>query len=113
MHELVFTEEILSLVLSYAERNKANKVTGINLRIGEMTQVVDECIRFCFASLSKGTIAEGAQIDVERLPLKVKCSNCNTIYQVKNLDFLCPLCSILNSDVVSGKELCLESIEVE
>lgn len=113
MHELAVTEEILSLALSYAEKNDANKVTRICLKVGEMTQIVDDCIKFYFDAISRETIASGAQIDIEKLPLKAKCSSCDVIYQVENLDFSCPLCSIVNSDVVSGKELCLESIEIE
>ena len=113
MHELSICEEILSLVLSYAEDHDAKKVTRIDLKIGEMTQIVDDCIDFYLDAISRGTIVEGARVEIEKLPLKAKCSKCEKIFGVEDLDFLCPVCSIVSSDVVSGKELQVKSIEVE
>lgn len=41
MHEMALAEGILDIVLSYAEKSEAKKITEISILIGEMTGVVD------------------------------------------------------------------------
>jgi len=82
MHELSVTESILSIVLKHAQTNRAEKVLAINLKIGELSELVGDCIQHYFDYLSKGTIAEGAVIDVEdhRLSFSVKNADTHSKY---------------------------------
>ena len=68
MHEYSITESLLSLALEKANEAKASKITRINLVLGELSGVVDECLQFYFDSLSKDTIAAGAGLSLERTP---------------------------------------------
>ena len=69
MHELSVTESILNIVLKHAQENGAEKVLTIGLKIGELSELVGECIQHYFDYLSKGTIAEGAVLEIERAPI--------------------------------------------
>lgn len=113
MHEFGITQNILSIALSHAEKEGANKILKISLKIGEMTQIVDECIRFYFDQLSEGTIAEGAELVVENVPIKVRCSNCGNVKEASDYDFTCPSCGNICVEFVNGRELSVESIDVE
>ncbi len=113
MHELSVTQSMLELVLKQAEENNASKVEKINIVIGHMTGIVDECVKFYFDFLSKGTIAEGAELSVQTLPTQAECRDCGEKYEVGELDWSCPSCGSLRIKMVSGKELYVESIEVE
>jgi len=113
MHEMGITESILSIALEQAQQRDAQRILKIRLKIGEMTAVVDECIRFYFEILSKDTMAEGAEIEVENVPIKVKCPRCGRVRRASDYNFTCPECDVLSTEIVSGRELYLSSIEIE
>ncbi len=113
MHELSITESILSITLEKAEQAKATRVSKINLVIGELSGVVDECVDFYFNFISKDTIAAGAVLSIQHPPTQFRCRNCNTIYSPNGQNWTCPNCQEQNSEIVSGRDLYIESIEVE
>lgn len=113
MHELSITQTMLELVLEQARQNQAKKVEGINLVIGGLSGVVDDCVRFYFDFLSKGTIAEGARLSFRRVSPKARCRECGKEFPLDGLGWICPSCQASRIDIVEGKELYLESIEVD
>jgi len=113
MHELAITQSMLDLVLEQAEKAKAKSVGKINLVIGEMTGVVGQCVQFYFDFLSKGTSAEGAALSFKVIPTTARCRVCHKNFELKEFDWTCPYCKSNNMEIVAGKELFVESIEVE
>ncbi len=113
MHELSITQSILSIALEQAKTAQANKITKINLTIGELSGIVDDCVEFYFELLSKDTIAAGASLCFDRQPTKVRCRNCDTIFSPDNLDWACPNCQEQQIEIISGRECYVSSIEVE
>ncbi len=113
MHELAITQSMLDLVLEQAEKAEAKSVGKINLVIGEMTGVVDRSVRFYFDFLSKGTAAEGAALAFKVVPTTARCRNCAKDFKLGEFDWTCPYCQSNNMEIVAGKELFVESIEVE
>jgi hydrogenase nickel incorporation protein HypA/HybF len=113
MHELAITQSVLDIALEHAKKHKANKITSISLVIGEMSGIVDECVRFYFEFISKDTIASEATLSFERVPTKGRCRDCDTTFPLSDLDWNCRTCRGHNIEVVGGRELYLESIEVE
>ena len=113
MHELAITQSMFDLVLEEAEKAGAKEVEKINLVIGEMTGVVDECIQFYFNLFSKGTIAEGATLSCKMVPATAKCRSCEKSFEITGFDWTCPHCGNKGMDIVAGQELFVESIEVE
>jgi len=113
MHELSITESMLDIVLDQAQKNGAERVQAINLVIGEMSGVVDDCVRFYFDFLVKGTIAEGATLSFTRVPARARCRNCGRVFKLKEFDWSCPDCGQDSIEITAGKELFVESIEVE
>ena len=113
MHELSITQSMLEIVLKQAEQAHAKKVTQINLVIGDMTGVVRDSVQFYLDILTKDTIAEGAQVSFTSIPSQGKCRSCNQTFTLPELDWTCPHCQGKMIDVISGKELLVDSIEVE
>jgi len=112
MHELSITQNILSIVLEQAKVAKANKITKINLTIGELSGVVNECVQFYFDIISKDTIAAEASLSFERPPTKLCCRNCAATFSPDDLDWTCPNCREQKVEIVSGRQCYVESIEV-
>jgi hydrogenase nickel incorporation protein HypA/HybF len=112
MHELSITQNILSIALEQAKAVSASKITKINLTIGELSGIVDECVQFYFELLSKDTIAAEATLSFDRPPTKLRCRNCNTTFSPDNLDWVCPNCRGQQIEIISGRECYVNSIEV-
>ena len=105
MHELTITQNILDIVLEHAQEAGATKITRINLVIGEMTGVVEECVRFYLGVISRGTAAEEAELAVRRVPITARCHECGEHFEVREFRWACPRCDGTRSDIVGGKEL--------
>jgi hydrogenase nickel incorporation protein HypA/HybF len=104
---------MLDLVLEEAEKAGAKEVGRINLVIGKMSGVVEECVKFYFDFLSQGTLAERAALSFTMIPPKARCRGCDRLFELKEFDWTCPYCQANNMEIVAGKELFVESIEVE
>ena len=113
MHELAITQSMLDLVLQDAKKVNAQKVTKINLVIGDMSGIVDECVEFYFEFLSRDTIATGATLSFTKVPMQTRCYSCGELFIPKEFDWSCPKCHDSNTEIVAGNELYVESIEVE
>jgi len=115
MHELPVTENILRVVLRHAEEAKAVKVISVSLKIGELSDIIDEWLQRYFDYLSKGTLAEGAALMVERVPVVFRCEVCGESFQVnirEVKDVVCPACGEGKATFVSGREFFVKAIEV-
>jgi hydrogenase nickel incorporation protein HypA/HybF len=112
MHEFSVTENILSLALEKAGQAGAEKITRIDLVLGEMSGVVGECVQFYFDVLSRDTIAAGAELAFEARPTRLRCRRCQAEFSPKDHDWNCPACREMSFDIVSGRECFMESIEV-
>jgi hydrogenase nickel incorporation protein HypA/HybF len=113
MHEFSITQSILSIVLEKADEARASKVSKINLVIGELSGIVDECVEFYFGFLSKDTAADGAVLSFRRPQAQLSCRTCGAVFSPANGSWSCPACRGPNVDIISGRELHVESIEVE
>ncbi|MFC2013608.1 hydrogenase maturation nickel metallochaperone HypA [Chloroflexota bacterium] len=73
MHELSVTQSILDIALEKAEEAQASRVIRINLVIGELSSIIDDCIQFYFDFLSSDSMANGATLSFTRIPIQVCC----------------------------------------
>jgi hydrogenase nickel incorporation protein HypA/HybF len=113
MHEQSIVEALVAMVLEKAQEGKATKVLRVYLVVGELSGVLEEAVEFYFGFLTKGTIAEGASLFFVRPPTEVRCRNCGTVYRPENLKIICPNCKERKVEIISGKELYIDNMEVE
>jgi hydrogenase nickel incorporation protein HypA/HybF len=113
MHELAITQSMLEVVLDQAKKAEAKRIERINLNIGELSGFVEESVQFYFDFLAKSTIAEGAILSFNKVPARVRCRSCNRTFQPTELDWSCPECGQTSIEITAGKELFVESIDVE
>ena len=65
MHEFGIAEKILNLVLDEAKQQNIQKVTTIRVQVGEANNLSAESLQFAFGIVSKNTIAQDAQVDMQ------------------------------------------------
>jgi hydrogenase nickel incorporation protein HypA/HybF len=113
LHEFAISTSIMSIVLDHAQAAGAVKVTGIALKIGRLSGIVPECVDLQVHMLSKGTIAEGANLSFDQPQSSLHCRPCNIDYSPDVFNLLCPNCGRKEFDVISGRECLVENIEVQ
>jgi hydrogenase nickel incorporation protein HypA/HybF len=113
MHEMAVTESILRIALDHAGRAKAGRISAINIRIGQLSSLVDDSIRFYWDLIAADTIAEKAELRFERIPARVQCRDCSHEYPLASDSFACPKCLSESIRIIAGDEMSVESIEIE
>lgn len=113
MHELAVTQSILDISLRYAKEANAKQITGINLVIGEFASIVDDSVKFYWELFTEGTIAQGSQLNFERIPGEMTCTNCKYSFHPSSIDFSCPNCKSEFVQITRGDEFRVDSIDVE
>ena len=113
MHELSITKSVLSIALEQAKAASAKKITKINLTIGELSGIVDECVQFYFELLSKDTIAAKAILTFDRIPTRLRCRKCGATFSPGGTGWVCPNCQEQTIEIISGRECHVSSIEVD
>jgi len=116
MHELPVTESILKIVLKHALANNVQRVTAVHLQIGRLSDLEDDWIQRYFDYLSKDTMAQGAKLIIERMPIVMLCDACSTSYETevaKLGELTCPNCGGVDSTLISGREYYIKDMEVQ
>ncbi len=111
MHELSIAQSIKSGVEQVAKENNANKVTRVVVDIGVLSGVMKDSLEFCFPIACKGSILEDSQIDINEIPLKIRCDDCDQ--ELIQLDCIvqCPKCESTTVEIVAGKEMKIIKID--
>jgi hydrogenase nickel incorporation protein HypA/HybF len=115
MHELQITERILDIVLKHANTNEVRRVVRVHLKIGALSDLEDEWIQHYFDYLSRGTVAENAQLAITRTPALLSCQSCGCSFEAERQELgsaKCPECGDTNLELAAGREYLIENMEV-
>lgn len=113
MHELGLMTGVMSAVEQAATDAGALRVTDITLRVGEMTEAIPDALEFAFEALSEGTICENANLHINMVVPRSRCLECNAEYEHDRFHMLCPQCESAFTELIAGKEMQIDSIEVD
>ena len=114
MHELAVAEQLLQLVEDEARKAGAQRVLAVHLVLGEHSHIAEEALRFHFERLtSRGSLAAGARLHVQRKPMRFHCPECDVGYTPSVGNWRCPRCGRVGKLREPGDELRVESLEVE
>ena len=84
------------------------RVSVISLRVGALRQVVPDSLELYVEMVGRGTVCEGARLDLDLVPARLRC--CGAEWEPPS--FRCPPCGG-GGEVVAGDEFLVESIEIE
>jgi hydrogenase nickel incorporation protein HypA/HybF len=111
MHELSLSGAIVNTVEKHAA---GRPVRVVSMRIGALRQVVPDTLEFYFGFVSNGTACEGARLEQELIPARLRCGACEREWEIELPVFMCPACGPAGRvEVAAGDEFEVESIEVE
>lgn len=113
MHELSITQSIVNIAVDTAREHGVKQVHAIRVRIGEYSGIVSQCVQQYFDILSKGTAAEGAVLEMKRIPITMRCHSCGAENEIDKLNIRCPECGSTDLKLLTGHEFYVESLEVD
>ena len=122
MHEFAFAYDIFKVAEATAIKHGAKRITEVLLEIGELTLIVPDLLRRSFEMATAGSIAEGAYLNIQVLPGRIRCRECNKISSVTlseesqltgNQLFRCQHCESPNTEIIDGKKANVKNIKIE
>jgi hydrogenase nickel incorporation protein HypA/HybF len=113
MHEYPITKQIIKIAEKHCALANAKRVTKVRLVVGDYSGFIGESIDMYFDIISKGTLCDGASVEIERVKPKLKCLACGEFFEKKPMSFACPKCQADGVLSEVGKEFYIKEIEVE
>jgi hydrogenase nickel incorporation protein HypA/HybF len=114
MHELSLVTSIVESVTETLSAYPKARLKAVRLRVGVLASVIPETLEFCYGIATEGTPLEGSRLVVDLLPVVVHCEHCNQDVTLEGMQsFRCPQCGELCGDLRQGRELEIDSIEVD
>lgn len=120
MHEMSLVQGLLDIIGQEMERHGATRLITVRVRHGALAAVVPDAMRFSWEVMTKDTPLDGAVLEMDEVPVRLKCSMCGHEFEPDGLTphgmlcVPCPGCGEeLGHQVLDGKELTLDQLEVE
>lgn len=118
MHELSIVTSIVETVTetlnTLPDSSRGARVLEVRLRVGALSSVIPESLEFCYGIASEGTPLEGSRLVVNVLPVVMHCAACGVDVELEGVQsFRCPRCGEPCSDMRQGRELEIDSIEID
>jgi hydrogenase nickel incorporation protein HypA/HybF len=113
MHELSIASAILERANAVSEQNGNARVLKVGLRIGEISGVELDALKFGFEALCRDTPMQETVLEVDFRKRKQRCQNCTAEFEPESFVTTCPGCGADDSVCIAGKELDVMFIEIE
>ncbi len=113
MHEMSLCEGVLQILEEQARAQQYRKVKQVWLEIGALSGVEVEAMRFSFEVVCRGTLAEGAELNIIEVPGQAWCMPCAEPVTVTQRHEPCPRCGSYQLQITGGDEMKIKELEVE
>jgi hydrogenase nickel incorporation protein HypA/HybF len=112
MHEVSLMEQAVHVALAAAKSSGGERILGLRLRVGVMSGVVPEAMRFAFDVVCRNTIADGARLEIEAVPATCWCVACQKEFPYAEFLSECPHCHNVSGELCHGRELEIAAVEI-
>ena len=113
MHELSVVEGMMRILTRTARENALERIVAVRLKLGRLRGFDGRQIVLCFETLSEGTPAQGARLEIEAVSPRCRCRDCGRNWVAGGFLLACPSCGGGDAEVEGGRELYIESVEGE
>lgn len=114
MHEMGIAMQIIEIATASIPADmEGARIAKVNLKVGKLSAVVPDSLRFCFEIAAQDTPLGEAELNIEEVPVVIHCTDCNARWIIDEPLFTCRQCSSGSITVISGRELDIDSIEID
>jgi hydrogenase nickel incorporation protein HypA/HybF len=113
MHELSLIANLFDILEEKATEQKANKIVHVKLQVGLLSGAVPELLKTSFDIYKKDTMAAEAVLEIEEVPLKYQCQECQTEMIKDDYIIVCDKCGSTNLKVLAGMDMFLLKMDIE
>ncbi|MGG6293948.1 hydrogenase maturation nickel metallochaperone HypA [Leptolyngbya sp. AN02str] len=112
MHEVGMMQNLLNAAVERAKQEGAEQIRVLQLRVGASSGVAPESLQLAFDVVKQGTMAEDAQLRIDRTPSVYYCDNCDRDFEPADPLNECPECHRISTNIRQGNEFTLEFLDV-
>ena len=112
MHELSIIANLYEIMEEKAREQGAKKITFVKLQVGILSGVVPDFLETAFGIFKEDTMASDATLEIEKVPLKIRCESCGVEKTYNELIYICTECSSAQIKILDGTELILEKMDI-
>lgn len=112
MHEMSLAEGVLQLIEDSARQQDFSRVSTVWLEIGQLSGVEVDAMKFCFDAVTRGSVADGARLEIIALPGTGWCMACSINVPMAEIFGECPQCGGHQMQVTGGTEMRVKELEV-
>ncbi len=112
MHEMAICESIREILQEQARSAGFARVERVKLAIGALSGVEVEALRFGFDVVMRGSVAEGALLEIEEVVGTAWCMPCAASVAIAARYDGCPQCGSYQLQVTGGEEMTIREMEV-
>ena len=113
MHEMGIAQQLMEIALgAIPEDVEDPRVECLNLRIGKLAAVVEHSLTFCMEIITKDTPLENVTLKIETVPVRIQCQECGREWETDSPIFQCPNCADARTQLLSGREIEITSLEL-
>jgi hydrogenase nickel incorporation protein HypA/HybF len=113
MHETFLAARLIEQLEELTGEHQPCRLTRVKLRVGALQQVAPDLLHFAFDAASGGTVAEGAELQIEPAPAACRCGECGAAFEVSDWCYLCPSCESASVELQGGDEFVIETMTLE
>lgn len=113
MHEVALAESIVELVTNQSRAHGVQRVTVVHVVVGALASVMPEALSFGFGAASRGSVADGARLEIHEVPGVGNCLDCGKNFEARSRLECCPGCASGRVLLSGGDELRVSELEVD
>lgn len=112
MHELSLCEHVLDVMEQHAQEQQFRQVKAVYLEIGLLSGVDADAMRFCFESVVRNTLADGATLWIDQPAGQAWCERCRQQVTIAQRYDACPECGCFPLQIQAGEQMRIKQLEV-
>jgi len=113
MHESSLAREFLQAAVARAEREGARRIVRVSGWIAETETLSRASLALHFEGLARGTIAEGARLELRLVHVEARCRACDQVFSPEHHLLVCPACDGTDAELLGSTGLGIDVLEVE
>ena len=113
MHEMAIAQQIVGIVEETISSQAGRRCKTVHLRIGELTAIVPDSLIFAYEAITDGTPLASSRLDIQSIPVRARCRSCQGEFGIQDFEFSCSKCGSASIEILEGRELTVEKLEME